>query len=186
MRGFILFALSLACCVSQASAGGYASVYGGANWDTVIDVPYVEAQQGYVAGATLGRTIPAIPGLRVEADLSYRTNDVDIFDGCLKAKHETTGLLFNVAYDFGSGPLKPYLLAGAGMARTTGTIPGLFSIGASDLAYQVGGGVQMQIMPGVSAGLGYRFFQAPIIELYGTELSNGENHSAVASLSFDL
>lgn len=189
MRGLFLCVFSLVACVTTATAGEgwYASVYGGANWNNVIDVPFVDAQQGYVAGATVGRTVPAIPGLRIEADLSYRTNDVEVFGGALTVQHETTGLLANLVYDIGAGPLRPYVLVGGGYAHTEGTIGGgLFKIEASDLAYQAGGGVQLEIASGVRAGVGYRFFQGPVVEVFGTELSNGENHSAIASLSFDL
>jgi opacity protein-like surface antigen len=188
MRGFITFVLSLAVCCASATAGNwYTSIYGGGNWTEGVPVPGVDEQRGTVVGGTFGKALDGVPGLRVEADLSYRTHNVDVF-GFLEAKHETTGLLFNVAYDFGSGPVKPYVLVGGGYAHTQATFESisLLRIEQGDMAYQLGAGVQIEFAKGVRAGVGYRFFQGPELEVLGTDLHDGVNHSAVASLGFDL
>jgi opacity protein-like surface antigen len=185
----IILAASLAACVSTATAGDwYTGVYGGMNQNSVIAAPFVKEKTGSVFGAVLGKNITAIPGLRIEADLSFRTNEVDIFGGAITADHETTGALFNVAYDFGAGPVKPYLLAGVGYAHTQATFENvsLLRLEASDIAFQLGAGVQVPLFPGARLGVGYRFFQGPTIEVLGTELSDGQNHSAIGSLSFDF
>ena len=189
MRGFFLCVFSLVACVSTATAGDgwYASIYGGLNRDQVIDLDFVKSKDGLLIGGTIGHKVAGIPGLRVEADASYRTNDVDVFD-CLTVRHETTAIMGNAVFDIGSGQFVPYVLAGAGYAETRASvadIPGL-SLEASDVAYQLGGGVNVTITSGVSAGVGYRFLQAPELNAYGEKLSDGKNHSAVASLSFDL
>lgn len=188
MRFIALFAASLAVCVLPATAGDwYAGVYGGANWDDVIAAPGVDSETGTVIGGVVGRRIGAVPGLRIEADLSFRQNEVDVF-GFLTVDHDTRALLFNAAYDFAPGPIVPYVLAGVGYANTQGTIESLAiaRLEASGVAWQLGGGFQAQLFPGANVGLGYRYFQAPEIDVLGTELSSGSNHSAVVTLNFDL
>jgi opacity protein-like surface antigen len=190
MRFILATAASLALCVTTATAGDwYASVYGGVNFDNVIDLPFVESETGQVIGGTIGRRTP-VPGLRIEADLSYRTNDVEIFGGAIDVAHDTTALMFNVAYDIDvdGDPVKPYLLLGVGAARTQATFENvsLLRLEASGVAFQAGAGLNTAIWPGASLGLGYRFMQASTIEVLGTELSDGTNHSVVAQLTFDL
>jgi len=188
MRGFIAFVFSLAVCCVPATAGSwYASIYGGGNWTEETTIPGVEEERGTVIGGTFGKALDGAPGLRVEADLSYRTHTVDVF-GFLTADHDTTALMFNLAYDIGSGPVRPYVLAGAGYAHTQATFENisLLRLEASDIAYQLGGGVNIDVASGVRFGVGYRYLQAPPIEVFGFELHDGVNHSAVAALSFDL
>ena len=190
MRLILAFAVaSLAACVQTATAADwYAGLYGGVNWNSVIDAPFVEAKDGAVIGGTVGRAL-AVPGLRIEADVSYRTNDVDVFGGFITAKHETTALLMNVVYDIRTGgDVKPYVLIGAGYAHTEATFESisLLKLEAGDLAFQAGAGAQVQVFPGARFGVGYRFFQGPSIDVLGIELSDGQNHSVVAGLSFDL
>jgi opacity protein-like surface antigen len=43
-----------------------------------------------------------------------------------------------------------------------------------------------KVADGVTAGVGYRYFQGPELEFLGNELSDGSNHSVVASVSFAL
>lgn len=186
----ILVALaSLALALPAVAGDWYASVYGGLNVDDVIDVAFVESQTGALVGGTVGRKTP-VPGLRIEADLSYRTNDVDIFGGVITAKHDTTALLFNAVYDIDVNDphAKPYILLGAGYANTTATFENvaLLRLEASDVAFQAGAGINFDVWKGSRVGLGYRFLQGPSIEVLGTELSDGTNHSAVVQLSFDL
>lgn len=186
MRIIIALA-SLALCLSASAGDWYASVYGGVNSDNVIDVAFVESQTGQVVGGTVGRATP-VPGLRIEADMSYRTNDVEIFGGAITAKHDTSALLFNVAYDIDVNDpnAKPYILIGVGMASTEASVAGLASLEASDVAFQAGAGINFNVWPGAKLGAGYRFLQGPAIEVLGTELSDGSNHSGVAQLTFDL
>lgn len=188
MKLLLVLAASLAACVSTATAGDwYASVYGGVNRNSVIEAPFVKDKTGSVFGATIGRNL-SIPDFRVELDLSVRNNEVDVFGGFITADHETTAAMFNVAYDIGNGPVKPYITAGVGGAWTEATFENiaLLKLEASGLAYQAGVGANVAIFPGARFGVGYRFFQGPSIEVLGTELSDGQNHSLIGSLSFDL
>jgi opacity protein-like surface antigen len=188
MRIFAVLA-SLALALPASAGGWYASVYGGINADDVIDVAFVESQTGAVVGGTVGRSTP-VPGLRIEADLSYRTNDVEIFGGAINAAHDTTALLFNVAYDLDvdNDPVKPFIFVGIGGATTEATFENvaLLRLEASGIAYQAGAGLNTAIWPGASIGVSYRFLQAPKVETLGVELSDGTNHSIVAQLTFDL
>lgn len=188
MRIFAVLA-SLALALPASAGGWYASVYGGINADDVIDVAFVESQTGAVVGGTVGRSTP-VPGLRIEADLSYRTNDVEIFGGALNAKHDTTALLLNAAYDIdvNDPQAAPYILLGVGYANTTATFENvsLLRLEASDVAFQAGAGINFDVWKGAKLGVGYRFLQGPSIEVLGTELSDGTNHSAIAQLTFDL
>jgi opacity protein-like surface antigen len=185
----LLLAASLVACCASATAGDwYASVYGGVNRNSVIEIPGVKDETGGVFGGAVGKRITAIPGLRAELDLSYRTNDVDVF-GFVTAQHETTGALFNVAYDIDiGGDVKAYALVGGGYGHTQATFENisLLRLEASDFAYQAGAGASVPLAPGVSLSVGYRFFQAPVVEVFGLELSDGQNHSLIGSLSFDL
>ena len=130
----------------------------------------------------------AVKGLRIEADLSNRSNDVDIFGGAITAQHETTSILGNVVYDVpvDFGPVHPYVLGGVGYAKTTATFENvsLLKLEASGVAWQLGAGVNTEIAPGITAGVGYRHFEGPAIEVLNTQLSDGGNDSVIASVNF--
>lgn len=184
-----LFALTGSASADGAyTKGSYVGVYGGANRDDVITSKFVDDNSGYAVGAVVGTHVNAVKGLRIEADLSNRSNDVDIFGGKLSAQHETTAILGNVVYDVpvDLGPVHPYVLAGVGYAKTTATFEdvSLLKLESSGVAWQLGAGVNTQIADGVTAGVGYRYLQGPAIEVLNTELSDGSNHSLVASVNF--
>lgn len=184
-----LFALTGSASADGAyTKGSYVGVYGGANWDDVITSKFVDDNSGYAVGAVVGTHVNAVKGLRIEADLSNRSNDVDIFGGKLSAQHETTAILGNVVYDVpvDLGPVHPYVLAGVGYAKTTATFEdvSLLKLESSGVAWQLGAGVNTQIADGVTAGVGYRYLQGPAIGVLNTELSDGSNHSLVASVNF--
>lgn len=182
-----LVASLVACCTQATAADWYTSLYGGGNWNNVIDAPFVEAQPGLVIGGTVGRNL-AVPGLRIEADLSYRHNEVELFGGAINADHDTTGLMMNAVYDLGAGPVKPYLLVGIGYAHSEAVFESvsILKLEASDVAFQAGVGLNAPLFPGARIGVGFRVFKGPAIEVLGTELSDGVNKSVVGSLSFDL
>ena len=190
MNRSLLASVAFVSLVSVASADGwYSSVYGGWNQDDVISAKGVDGQSGYVIGGTVGKTVPAVPGLRIEADVSFRQNEVDVFK-FISADHDTTSVLVNAAYDL---PLtiakgRPYVLAGVGVAKTEATFEdvALLKLESSGVAYQLGTGMNWTIADGIQAGVGYRYFQGPDLSVLGTELSDGSNHSVVAQLSFAL
>lgn len=192
MRTLLVAATAAIALTSTAQADTYMGVYGGWNQSDVISVPFVDRQGGHVVGGVFGTTT-GISGLRFEADLSFRQNEVEILGGFLNADHDTTAIMGNVAYDlpFGIGPITPYVLAGVGYANTKATFEdvALLRLEASGVAWQLGGGFNTSIS-GVTVGVGYRYLQAPELDpLAGfglPELSDGTNHSVVAEMRFAL
>lgn len=187
----VVIAATLLSSVTAASAeGSYVGAYGGANWNDLVSTPLADSNTGVVIGGVIGTKVPAVPGLRIEADVSYRTNEIDIFGGAITADHETVALLGNAVYDLpvDLGPVRPYVLAGVGFAQTQATFENvaLLRLEASGVAYQLGAGINTELAPGVTAGVGYRYFVGPEIEVLGLQLSDGSNHSVVASLNFAL
>lgn len=168
----------------------YTTLYGGLNWDDVVSSPFVDEENGSVVGAAFGKTVDAVPGLRVELDASYRTNDVNLAGGFITANHDTTAIMANAVYDFPVAVLNgnPYALVGIGMAHTEATFENvsLLKLENTDVAWQLGAGMNWTIAEGVKGGLGYRYMAGPELEVLGFELSDGTNHSAVATLTFDL
>ena len=190
MRILLVASASL-LAISSANAGTYMGMYGGWNESNVIALPFVDRQPGMVVGGVFG-TDTGIPGLRFEADLSFRQNVVEIFGGIINADQDTTALLGNVAYDIPLGlPVTPYLTAGAGYAQTRATFEdvALLRLEASGLAWQVGGGLSASVS-GVTFGVGYRYLQGPKLDplsgLGVPDLSDGTNHSVVAEMRFPL
>lgn len=191
MRTFLgLLALTLLLAMQAQARDTYVGIYGGANWDDVLTHPVVDSQRGYVMGGVLGTDIPAVPGLYVEADMSYRGNEVDVLGGKIKADHDTFALLGNVLYQIpvSLGPVHPYALVGAGYGHAAATFEDvhILSLESSGFAWQIGGGLNARVTDGVTVGLGYRYFQGPTLEVLGTELSDGGNHSVIAELRVAL
>lgn len=191
MKSFLAAIALVLLSVSPAAASGfYVSAYGGANWDDVIDAKGVDDQTGSVIGATVGTSVASVPGLRIEADLSFRQNEVDLFGGFISADHDTTALMGNVVYDLPVklGPVHPYVLAGIGYGHTEATFEdvALLKLEASGMAWQLGAGLNTNLSDTVTAGIGYRYFQGPELEVLGLELSDGSNHSVVAQVAFQF
>ena len=188
-RTIIASVLASSMLVSPAFArDNYVGVYGGVNWNDVLDAPFVKEEDGTVLGAVVGTNVPAVKGLRVELDASYRTNDVGV--GPFNVEHDTTALMGNFVYDLpvALGGGQPYVLAGLGVAQTEATFENIsvVSVESTGVAWQLGTGMNWKVADGVTAGVGYRYFQGPELEFLGNELSDGSNHSVVASVSFAL
>lgn len=111
--------------------------------------------------------------------------------GSINGHSSVFALMANAWYEFDIGTrFKPYLGGGVGWARSRQD--GAFDVGTlitslavnpfngwvvenDGFAYQLGAGITSQIMPGVSLGLGYRYFDAPDTDLFfnGKILSGG-------------
>ncbi|MBI1212789.1 MAG: outer membrane beta-barrel protein [Alphaproteobacteria bacterium] len=144
---------------------------------------------------------------------------VALSSGSISGHLSTFALMSNAWYEFDIGTrFKPYIGGGVGWARSK--LDGAFqsnrllitslainpfqgfSVENSGFAYQLGAGITSQIMPGVSLGLGYRYFDGPDIELsffsgkaaavgpaaFGSNSINFNNvsHSVALSLSVDI
>jgi opacity protein-like surface antigen len=57
---------------------------------------------------------------------------------------------------------------------------------STDLAYQLGTGMNWAVADGVKAGVGYRYFAGPEVNAFGTTVSDGTNNSVIAQVSFSL
>lgn len=195
LLGLVVLAIMLS--VNQVSAGNwYTGAYGGANWSSFdIDKSWVQSKSdtGYVIGAVVGKKVNSIPGVRFEADLNYRSNDLDttLCGDPLIVTDETWALLGNAVYDL---PVKmlgftPYALAGVGYGSRTVSVDYTdYSINNSGLVWQVGGGFNTEIADGVAFGVGYRYFDAPDFDIapMGGFHDPGANHSVIAEIKFAM
>lgn len=112
---------------------------------------------GLGIGVEVGMRIGS--NLRVEGELTYRSNDVDEVDGVsTTAEMTSTTLMVNALYDFNSeSGLTPYIGGGLGMSSVE------FSISTSSfddtvLAAQLIGGVMFELSPGLTMSVDYRLF----------------------------
>jgi len=188
MKLFLIVASMFVFALS-ASADSYVTAFGGANWDNVINANGVDDSAGYVVGGAVGTHVKSVPGLRLEGELAFRQNTVKVFK-LIDADHDTYTLMANAVYDLPLevATMRPYVLAGVGYGKSEATFTdiALARLEASGVAWQVGAGVNIAITDGVKAGIGYRYVQAPEINVLGYNLSDGTNSSVQASLTFDL
>lgn len=184
MAAALMAAMSIAF---PSMADSYVTAFGGANWDDTG--AYLDSDTGTIVGLAVGMPVKAVPGLRAELELAQRSNEVDIA-GFLDAQHETTSVMANLVYDINAdiGPARPYVLVGAGYARTEGTIESLSlaTLQGTGFAWQLGTGFRANIAEGIKLDIGYRYFSGPEIEVLNYEASDGSNHSVVAGISFAL
>ena len=213
-----LAALALAA-PANAAGSWYVSLTGGGNWQNDEDFFATAAgdtftfdsnsDTGFVIAGAVGYNLTSVaPGLRVEAEVSYRQNSNDgtwltstglTSSGPLDFDHQATAVMANVWNDFDIGGFRPYLGGGIGWADVEldgtfvgGTLPTL-DVSDDGFAWQLGAGVNFQVSPNVQLGVGYRYFQAPEVTVFapfGPNASSGEveyeSHAAVLSLTFGM
>ena len=214
-------AMAILASSGQAQARDfYVSVLGGANWwpsqtrVTTFGTSttfHFNADTGFVVGGAVGVHLDKwLNGLRAEVEASYRRNRLNGHwvssnsdSGALVGHVSTFSLLANVWYDIDCGSkFKPYVGGGAGWARTrfeavritsNGTdTSGTTSFDASGFAWQLGAGVNYEVMPGVDLGLGYRFTVDPKLHLGGEGIStesftlDNQSHSVMVNLTIDI
>ncbi len=142
-----------------------------------------------------------------------------VTSGPISANMSTFALMANAWYEFEIGTrFKPYFGGGVGWARAQldGAFEfdrvrnagvnaqvnqfGEFTNERSGFAYQLGAGITSQVMPGVSLGLGYRYFDGPNTEIFfggkigqvsaqassSTIKFDNVNHSVALSLNIDI
>lgn len=196
MRYFIgLCVLAMLLSGNANAKGFYVGGYGGANWGSFsVDNDFVTAESdvGYVIGGVVGTSIDSLPGVRVELDLNYRSNDIDTLicdDIPLIVTDETGALVANVAYDIPVkvGGLHPYVMAGLGFGKRTVSIDYTgYEVENTGLVWQAGAGFNTEVADGVQLGVGYRYFDAPDFDIAptGGYHDAGSNHSLIASVNF--
>jgi OOP family OmpA-OmpF porin len=156
-------------------------------------------------------------GLRAELEASYRRNRVkggwsstdDGESGTFAGHMSTFAVTANLWYDIDVGSkVRPYIGGGAGWGRRTvdfqatdtddvlfNTTNGSFvHVEKSGFVYQLGAGMNYEIMADVDIGLGYRFFHAQDIHGYlsideagtGPVKMSGDNHTVLLSLTIGI
>ncbi|MFM9862820.1 MAG: outer membrane protein [Micropepsaceae bacterium] len=215
-----LAVLALSAPAQAAGGGWYVNLSGGANWlsdegfsqvttgaDTLTVSP--DPDTGWIISGAVGISLNnMVQGLRVEAEVAYRMNQVQgiwastavVADaGTLDYDHSTLSVLANVWYDFDLGNVRPYIGGGIGWAETEldgqyigGGLP-IIDVSDNGFAWQLGAGVNFDISPNVQLGLGYRYFEGPEVTIAAPLAINGasgevesQNHAAVVSLTFGM
>jgi OOP family OmpA-OmpF porin len=205
-------AIAVLASAGQAQAKDfYISVLGGANWwedQTQVSgdnttVIHFDADTGFIVAGAVGLHLDNwLHGLRVEAEASYRRNEIDgpwatsdTETGTVIGHVSTFAVMANVWYDIDIGSrFKPYIGGGAGWARShfdgailtssgaTRSGEGTTAFDQAGFAYQLGAGFNYEIMPGVDLGLGYRFSVEPRLHFkeggeFGGEGFGGEGYT---------
>lgn len=205
LRQALLASAALALLSHEAHADGlYISVFGGANFQPdqsarTTDTGWLvstDADTGFVIGGAIGTSLDNwAKGLRVEAEVSYRRNDVGgnwtsstgDTGGFVDGNASTFAIMANVWYDIDIGnKVRPYIGGGVGWGRarldqglfTTFTSSGattgirdVSDITNSGFAWQLGLGINYEVAPDVDVGLGYRYFNGP--NQIGFSISDG-------------
>lgn len=178
----------------------YVKAFGGANWVSDINFHALEAttptdtltwdvgsDTGWVVGGAVGYDLGDLArGVSTELEISYRENSRDGlwssstdggWSGTIGFDHSSLAIMANAWYEFPVGGVSPYVGGGLGWARTRleGQYVGqagdpTFKFEDEGFAWQLGAGVSYPIKPGMSIGLGYRYFRGPDV----TALSVGE------------
>jgi opacity protein-like surface antigen len=165
--------------VAPASAGYYASVFGGFAFGSTVTGKYLATgtnasptfplQSGYVIGAALGTHLT--PNLRGEVEVSYDAHSANgtstairggggTFTDTDTGTFNTLNVFGNLWYDFNTGSsFTPYLGGGAGVAVlmpnfTSGSYT--YTTNATEFAAQVGAGVKVQLADNIAVDVGYR------------------------------
>jgi OOP family OmpA-OmpF porin len=173
------------------TGGWYFSGFGGANWldSTTFDIqtspPPItvinEYETGFVVGGAIGYDFGQAMGplgMRFEAEISYRDNDVDIHRSGGNSFPESVGStsalagMGNLLFDLNTGSaFTIYGGGGLGVANVEfdghGTAPGAVLMSDDDtvFAWQAIAGVGYEISPGWMLDVQYRYFNATGVSL---------------------
>ncbi len=160
-----LGALAVIAAVLAAPAANaetwYAGGFGGFNYthEGSVNGSGLEAEYdlGFVLGGYAGFYVQ--DNIRLEGELSYRTNDLDKVGGIsIGGEAETLALMMNAFFDFKlESNVEPYLGAGIGLADVDYTISGL-RYDDTVLAIQLVGGAGIEIAPATQLTVDYRLF----------------------------
>ena len=190
MTRFAAMIVAALLAVAPASAAGfYVSGSFGANWDEGAPFAFVSEETGFVGAVALGTQVSGVEGLRAELEVSFRSHDINL--GPIPLEHDTTAVMLNAVYDIDGlamGRVVPFVLLGAGVGSTELTVGGLsaLSIENDGFAWQAGAGLNYAISESVALGVGYRYLEAPALEIFGFELDGGGNHSVMATATVKL
>jgi opacity protein-like surface antigen len=160
-----LGALAVIAAVLAAPAANAETWYigglGGLNYthDGTVNGSGLKAEYdlGFVLGGFVGLYVQ--DNIRLEGELSYRTNDLDTAGGVsIGGEAETLALMANVFFDFKlESNVEPYLGAGIGFADVDYTVTGI-QYNDTVLALQLIGGAGIEIAPATQLTVDYRLF----------------------------
>lgn len=181
LRSLTLAGLLLAAGAGTAEAQtNYFGMLGGYNlaqdsdWDFSGAVAPVEHEPGFALGAFAGGQTDS--GLRYEGELTFRTNNLDTFNGGLvEGQVDKLSLMVNFLYEFGyggggygygigAGEIRPYLgIGGGGVLVHLNDVnalsaPPLVNDSEYGLAYQFIGGVGFELTADSTLYVDYRYF----------------------------
>jgi len=181
----------------------------------------VGGDAGWVVGGAVGYDLNDIlRGWSTEVEVSYRSNQDHGHwasttsaagggsgsHGNLDFDNTSLAVMANAWYEFPVAGVAPYIGGGIGWGRTRfkGTYEAAvggdasFNFKNDGFAWQLGAGVNIPIKPGMTVGLGYRYFRGPqvTVESYGNVSGNlvnnaisdvdSENHSVILDLKVNL
>ncbi len=120
--------------------------------------------------------------VRLEAEAGYRKNGVTNSPASITMKSYMANGYLDLGLPF--SPLKPFVLAGGGVATVDEHNSGLLS-GDTVLAWQIGAGAAYSLAPAVTLDVQYRYFDASTPQLAGYRYSMG-SHNILLGLRFGL
>jgi len=206
----------------------YVKMFGGGNWvadagftaisptDTSDTMTWsVGGDAGWIVGGAVGYDLNDIMrGWSTEIEVSYRSNQNNGqwasttggggSSGAVDFDNTSLAVMANAWYEFPIAGISPYIGGGIGWARTRfkGTYdaiaPESFDFKEDGFAWQLGAGVNIPVKPGMTVGLGYRYFRGPqvTVESYGTVAGgptneatstvDSENHSVILDLKVSM
>jgi opacity protein-like surface antigen len=219
---------TIALATPAQAGNFYVTLFGGANWVADTSFTALEptspsdtlswsvgGDAGYVVGGAIGYDLnEVLKGWRTELEFAYRDNQRDGawssstaggWSGTLDFDQTTFSVMANAWYEFPIAGVSPYIGGGIGWARTEfqGNYLGhagdpAFKFDNNGFAWQLGAGVRVPIKPGMSMGLGYRYFRGPQVTVlsigeitgcdcnYASSDVDTENHSVLINLDVSL
>jgi OmpA-OmpF porin, OOP family len=220
--GFFILSLMVWATPSTAEDNTYFKLSGGVNWmaDADYDVPAISPivltstqSMGPVVIGAIGKSFDS--GLKLEGELSYRSNDFDDIKAtgtttvsgvtltgtnvpvALKGDVTSIGLMGNVVFDFAKDEkFHPFILAGVGGAQVSindASSGGSALVDDDDfvVAYQFGAGLNYDISDEMMIGISYRYFGTTNPEFTGSDGSTtfdmeNQSHSVLLGITFKL
>lgn len=166
----LLAAAAVVFLSPQANAEAwYAGVFGGVN--IVHDGNtggggVATYETGLATGGYVGAHVRE--NVRVEGELSYRTNDIESIGGAPTiGEVDTMAFMANAFFEFGrQGSFKPYIGGGLGFVDADFTIGGT-QYDATELALQFIGGASMELSQDFLLTLEYRAFMTDGLSIGG-------------------
>lgn len=162
--------------------------------DSDLNEPGFAAEMSFDSGLAFSAALGGkIGGGRLEAEIGYKTSDIDevsvsgLGSAPINGDARVLSFMGNGYIDFDASPsVKPYIMAGLGVAN--------LKVKSSDLdadeddtvfAYQAGLGCGFPLSQAVTLDLGYRYMGTSDANFDGTDVTYG-SHNVLAGLRFNF